>query len=128
MKGCLKYVRYLVLVIVVVAGFFIWKWQSLKNEAELAFNQNSVAVKYLGKIHVESMGFSEYEAQCQTNGCDRYSIKLRGEKGNATAVTDLTKGSPELSYAILCLSNGTSVALTEDAEMIMSDGQENSCQ
>ncbi|GKX62178.1 hypothetical protein [Pragia fontium] len=127
MKGCLKYWRYLVLIVVVVAGFFIWQWYSLKKEAEVAFNQNSVVAQYLGKVSVETIGLSAFAAQCQV-GCEHYLVKLRGDKASAIAVADLTKGSTELSYAIMCLDNGENIALTRDAELIVDNSRESSCQ
>ncbi|QBH96921.1 hypothetical protein EKN56_11260 [Limnobaculum zhutongyuii] len=127
MKGFLRILRYLVLVIAVVAIFFTWQWYSLKKEAEAAFNHNPVIAQYLGKVSVEKMGLSVFAAQCPS-GCEHYLMKLRGEKGNAMAVSDLSKGSEELSYAILCLSSGENIALTKDAELIVANERESACQ
>ncbi|PVZ83948.1 hypothetical protein C9426_24760 [Serratia sp. S1B] len=110
----------LVAVVIVVAGLFTWAWYSLKQDATQAFNQNSIIKSHLGNVTIEEFGISQYAPLPQCNdGCEHYLVKLKGEKASAMAVTDLTKGDTELSNAILCLADGTNVALTQDAELIV---------
>ncbi|KEY58800.1 hypothetical protein [Serratia sp. DD3] len=107
----------LVVVAIVAAGLFTWAWYGLKQDATQAFNQNSIVQSYLGNVTIEEFGLSQYAASSQCNGdCEHYLVKLKGEKASAMAVTDLAKGVPELSFAILCLADGTNIALTQNAE------------
>ncbi|AHG22928.1 hypothetical protein Z042_19615 [Chania multitudinisentens RB-25] len=131
MKGFFsKFLIGLIAIIIVAAGLFAWVWYSLKQDATQAFNQNSIVNTHLGNVTVEEFGISKFSAlpQCQ-DGCEHYLVKLQGEKASAMAVTDLAKGDTELSHAILCLSDGTNLALTPDAELIVQNStRETPCQ
>ncbi|CAI0899205.1 TPA: hypothetical protein ACSTLY_001568 [Serratia fonticola] len=120
----------LLAVVIVAAALFFWVRYELKQDATLAFNQNSIVKEHLGEVTIEELGLSQFSAQpqCQ-DGCEHYLVTLEGEKASATAVMDFAKGDTELSNAILCLADGTNIALTEDAvALVQNNTKETHCQ
>lgn len=115
MKFLLKFVKYLLVMALVVTIFGVWGWYALRNSAEDAFNQNAIVNEYLGKVTIEEMNFSTLAARCQQT-CDHFLFKLRGEKANALAVADVMFDRSGISSAMLCLADGKNIALTEDAD------------
>ncbi|MCO7512498.1 hypothetical protein NJH77_24935 [Serratia fonticola] len=131
MKGYFrKLLTGLLAVVIVAAALFFWVRYELKQDATLAFNQNSIVKEHLGEVTIEELSMSQFAAMsnCQDD-CEHYLVKLKGEKASATAVMDFAKGDTELSYAILCLADNTNIALTEDAvALVQNDTKETPCQ
>ncbi|HEJ9059294.1 hypothetical protein [Serratia fonticola] len=131
MKGYFrKLLTGLLAVVIVAAALFFWVRYELKQDATLAFNQNSIVKEHLGEVTIEELSMSQFApmSNCQDD-CEHYLVKLKGEKASATAVMDFAKGDTELSYAILCLADSTNIALTEDAvALVQNDTKETPCQ
>lgn len=114
----------LLAIVIVAAALFFWVRYEIKQDATLAFNQNSIVKEHLGEVTIEELGLSQFApmSNCQDD-CDHYLVKLKGEKASAAAVMDFAKGDTELSYAILCLADGTNIALTEDAQILVQNNR-----
>lgn len=127
MKFLMKFLKYLLVMALVVAIFSFWGWYSLRNSVKDSFNQNEIVNQYLGKVTIEEMNFSTFAAKCQQT-CDHFLFKLKGEKANALAVADVMFDRSGISYAILCLADGNTIALTEDANSLVANNKQSHCQ
>lgn len=131
MKGYFrKWLIGLLAVVIVVVGMYMWARHGIEQNATQAFNQSSIVQAYLGDVTIEELSISQFSpmSNCQ-DSCEHYLVKLKGQKGSAAAVMDFGVEDTELSYAILCLADGTNIALTKDAEAIVQNNRgETPCQ
>lgn len=127
MQGFKRFLKYLVILLVIIGGMIFWLFHQMEKSAEAALNQNSIVAEYLGKVTVEDMAISVYSPQCE-GGCEHHVITLKGEKANAKAAADIMYDGSGISYATLCLADGTNIALTDDVRQIVNDSRATPCQ
>ncbi len=127
MQGFKRFLKYLVILLVIIGGLIFWLFHKMEKSAEAALNQSPIVAEYLGKVTVEDMAISIYSPQCE-GGCEHHVITLKGEKANAKAAADVMYDGSGISHAVLCLADGTNLALTDDIELIVANRRETLCQ
>ncbi|MFD0707345.1 hypothetical protein C6H64_10590 [Photorhabdus luminescens] len=109
-----KIMGFMLLAIIIIAALTVRNYYLLRNDVEETLNHYEIIEYYIGTANITDVELSNYQPFLCEKGCERFVLKIRGEKGDGIVTADINFHTSDISSAILCLSNDKKIALTED--------------
>ncbi|MBS9432495.1 hypothetical protein C6H66_17765 [Photorhabdus hindustanensis] len=104
----------MLLAIIIIAALTVRNYYLLRNDVEETLNHYEIIEYYIGTANITDVELSNYQPFLCEKGCERFVLKIRGEKGDGIVTADINFHTSDVSSAILCLSDNKKIALTED--------------
>ncbi|QXF34884.1 hypothetical protein CE143_18255 [Photorhabdus luminescens] len=109
-----KITGFMLLAIIIIAALTVRNYYLLRNDVEETLNHYEIIEYYIGTANIIDVELSNYQPFLCEKGCERFVLKIRGEKGDGIVTADINFHTSDVSSAILCLSDNKKIALTED--------------
>ncbi|OCA56126.1 hypothetical protein [Photorhabdus namnaonensis] len=109
-----KITGFILLAIIIIAALTVRNYYLLRNDVEETLNHYEIIEYYIGTANITDVELSNYQPFLCKKGCERFVLKIRGEKGDGIVTADINFHTSDVSSAILCLSDNKKIALTED--------------
>ncbi|MBS9427498.1 hypothetical protein [Photorhabdus akhurstii] len=109
-----KITGFMLLAIIIIAALTVRNYYLLRNDVEETLNHYEIIEYYIGTANITDVELSNHQPFLCEKGCERFVLKIRGEKGDGIVTADINFHTSDVSSAILCLSDNKKIALTED--------------
>ncbi|MCC8373893.1 MULTISPECIES: hypothetical protein [Photorhabdus] len=109
-----KIMGFMLLVIIIIAALTVRNYYLLRNDVEETLNHHEIIEYYIGTANITDVELSNYQPFLCKKGCERFILKIQGEKGDGIVTADINFHTSDVSSAVLCLSDNKKIALTED--------------
>ncbi|ETS33304.1 hypothetical protein BB987_05685 [Photorhabdus temperata] len=109
-----KITGFMLFAIIIITALTIRSYYLLRNDVEETLNQSEIIEYYIGTANITDVELSNYQPFLCKKGCERFILKVQGEKGNGTVAADINLYDSSVLTAVLCLPDSKKIALTKD--------------